>query len=100
MTTDSTPNDTVGGTAASTTTNVLLGGNGYLGREVTRQWLAADPRAQFLVVSSSRRNEFCHCLRESKYMSRPRLETRPPLQEKITRVATSTYSLQASTVTS
>ncbi|WP_311472559.1 hypothetical protein [uncultured Actinomyces sp.] len=57
MTTDSTPNDTVGGTAASTTTNVLLGGNGYLGREVTRQWLAADPRAQFLVVSSSGRNE-------------------------------------------
>ncbi|TFH51788.1 NAD(P)-dependent oxidoreductase [Actinomyces viscosus] len=39
------------------TTHVLLGGNGYLGREVTRQWLAADPHAQLLVVSSSGRNE-------------------------------------------
>lgn len=37
--------------------NVLLGGNGYIGREVTRQWLKADPAAEFLVVSSSGKNE-------------------------------------------
>ncbi|WP_315584147.1 hypothetical protein [Actinomyces viscosus] len=64
--TDSTDNadeaaDSARGGAANrpsgTTTHVLLGGNGYLGREVTRQWLAADPDAQFLVVSSSGRNE-------------------------------------------
>ncbi len=38
-------------------THVLLGRNGYIGREVTRQWLAADPQATFLVISSSGRNE-------------------------------------------
>ena len=38
------------------TLNILLGGNGYLGREVTRQWLAADPRAELLVVSRTGRS--------------------------------------------
>lgn len=36
---------------------VLLGGNGYIGREVTRQWLERDPEAQFCVVSKSGKNE-------------------------------------------
>lgn len=36
---------------------VLLGGNGYIGREVTRQWLARDPQAQFYVVSKSGTNQ-------------------------------------------
>lgn len=36
---------------------VLLGGNGYIGREVTRQWLARDPQAQFYVVSKSGKNQ-------------------------------------------
>lgn len=39
------------------TIHVLLGGNGYLGREVARQWLAADPQARFIVVSSSGANQ-------------------------------------------
>ncbi len=37
--------------------HVLLGGNGYIGREVTRQWLAIDPAATFVVVSSSGKNQ-------------------------------------------
>lgn len=37
--------------------NVLLGGNGYIGREVTRQWMALDPEAHFIVVSSSGKNQ-------------------------------------------
>lgn len=36
---------------------VLMGGNGYIGREVTRQWLERDPSAQFYVVSKSGKNE-------------------------------------------
>lgn len=36
---------------------VLMGGNGYIGREVTRQWLARDDKAQFFVVSKSGKNE-------------------------------------------
>lgn len=36
---------------------VLMGGNGYIGREVTRQWLARDPQAQFYVVSKSGTNQ-------------------------------------------
>ena len=36
---------------------VLLGGNGFIGREVTRQWLAKDPEAQFYVISKSGENQ-------------------------------------------
>ncbi len=35
---------------------VLLGGNGYLGRNVTRKWLEKDPQATFYVVSRSGKN--------------------------------------------
>lgn len=35
---------------------VMLGGNGYLGRNVTEKWMAADPEARFVVVSRSGRN--------------------------------------------
>lgn len=38
-------------------TIVLVGGNGYIGREITRQWLAQDPEAQFYVTSRSNRQE-------------------------------------------
>ncbi|WP_101696246.1 NAD-dependent epimerase/dehydratase family protein [Clostridium minihomine] len=37
------------------TTIVLVGGNGYIGREVTRQWLKRDPEAQIYVISRSDR---------------------------------------------
>ena len=30
---------------------VLLGGNGYIGREVTRQWLEKDSSAEFYIIS-------------------------------------------------
>lgn len=36
---------------------VLLGGNGYIGREVTKEWMRRDPNAQFYVVSKSGRNQ-------------------------------------------
>lgn len=36
---------------------VLLGGNGYIGRNVTKEWLARDPEAQFYVVSKSGKNQ-------------------------------------------
>lgn len=39
------------------TTIVLVGGNGYIGREVTRQWLARDPEAELYVTSRSDRHE-------------------------------------------
>ena len=39
------------------TTIVLLGGNGYIGREVTQQWLTRDPSADFYVVSRSGQNQ-------------------------------------------
>ncbi|WP_042347569.1 NAD-dependent epimerase/dehydratase family protein [Bacillus massiliigorillae] len=39
------------------TTIVLVGGNGYIGREVTRQWLKRDLEAQFYVTSRSERQE-------------------------------------------
>lgn len=39
------------------TTIVLLGGNGYVGREVTRQWLTRDPSANFYVISRSGQNQ-------------------------------------------
>lgn len=35
----------------------MLGGNGYIGRETTRQWLARDPSARFIVLSRSGVNE-------------------------------------------
>ena len=38
------------------TFNVLLGGNGYIGREVSSQRLDADPEARFVVISSSGKN--------------------------------------------
>ena len=34
-----------------------MGGNGYIGRNVTERWLEADPQAQFYVVSRSGKNE-------------------------------------------
>ena len=37
-------------------TVVMLGGNGYLGRNVTEKWMARDPEARFVVVSRSGRN--------------------------------------------
>ena len=35
---------------------VMLGGNGYIGRNVTEQWLQHDPQAQFYVLSHSGTN--------------------------------------------
>lgn len=35
---------------------VLLGGNGYIGRNVTEAWLRKDPQATFYVVSRSGKN--------------------------------------------
>jgi UDP-glucose 4-epimerase len=37
-------------------TVVMLGGNGYLGRNVTEKWLSKDPVARFVVVSRSGKN--------------------------------------------
>jgi UDP-glucose 4-epimerase len=37
-------------------TVVMLGGNGYLGRNVTMKWLVKDPEAKFVVVSRSGKN--------------------------------------------
>ena len=37
-------------------TIVMLGGNGYLGRNVTEKWLKKDPTAEFIIVSRSGRN--------------------------------------------
>lgn len=36
---------------------VLLGGNGYLGRNVTTKWLQTDPQIEFYVVSRSGKNQ-------------------------------------------
>lgn len=38
-------------------TIVLVGGNGYIGREITRQWLQRDADAQLYVTSRSDRHE-------------------------------------------
>ena len=38
------------------TTIVLLGGNGYIGRNVTEKWMKVDPNADFYVVSRSGKN--------------------------------------------
>ena len=37
-------------------TVVLLGGNGYIGRNVLEKWLKNDPQAEFYVVSRSGKN--------------------------------------------
>lgn len=39
------------------TTIVLLGGNGYIGRNVTKNWLKKDSSAEFYVLSRSGKNE-------------------------------------------
>ena len=36
---------------------VLMGGNGYIGRAVTQEWLKRDPKAQFYVISKSGKNQ-------------------------------------------
>lgn len=36
---------------------VILGGNGYLGRNITKTWLKMDPNIEFYIVSRSGRNE-------------------------------------------
>lgn len=36
---------------------VLLGGNGYIGRNTTKEWMKRDPEAMFFVVSRSGKNE-------------------------------------------
>ncbi|MEJ5922224.1 NAD-dependent epimerase/dehydratase family protein [Bifidobacterium thermophilum] len=51
-----------GGQAPASTTHtpariVLLGGNGYIGRAVTREWLARDPDALITVLCGSGHNE-------------------------------------------
>lgn len=38
-------------------TVVMLGGNGYLGRNVTEKWMEKDPDARFVVVSRSGKNQ-------------------------------------------
>lgn len=38
-------------------TIVLLGGNGYIGREVSKQWLAKDNKANFIVISRTGNNK-------------------------------------------
>ncbi|WP_133016526.1 NAD-dependent epimerase/dehydratase family protein [Clostridium cuniculi] len=36
---------------------ILLGGNGYIGREVTKQWLKKDSHAEFYIISRSGKNK-------------------------------------------
>lgn len=36
---------------------VILGGNGYLGRNITQKWLDLDSKAEFYIVSRSGRNK-------------------------------------------
>ena len=38
-------------------TVVLVGGNGYIGREITRQWLKRNSAVQIYVTSRSERQE-------------------------------------------
>lgn len=37
---------------------VILGGNGYVGKELVKQWLVRDKNAQFLLISRSGNNPF------------------------------------------
>lgn len=37
-------------------TIVMLGGNGYIGRNVTEKWLKADAKAEFVIISRSGNN--------------------------------------------
>ncbi len=39
---------------------VLLGGNGYIGRNVTEEWMKKDSQAVFYVVSRSGKNSLEH----------------------------------------
>ncbi|UMT80734.1 NAD-dependent epimerase/dehydratase family protein [Staphylococcus roterodami] len=39
------------------TTIILVGGNGYIGREITRQWLIRDSEAQIYVTSRNNKQE-------------------------------------------
>ena len=39
---------------------VLLGGNGYIGRNVTEKWLKEDPSAVFYIISRSGKNQFAN----------------------------------------
>lgn len=39
---------------------VLLGGNGYIGRNVTEKWLKKDPSAVFYVISRSGKNQLAN----------------------------------------
>lgn len=39
---------------------VLLGGNGYIGKAVTEEWISRDSEANFYVVSRSGKNELQH----------------------------------------
>lgn len=39
-------------------TVVVLGGNGYIGKELVRQWLERDPSAYFLLISRNGSNPF------------------------------------------
>lgn len=36
---------------------VLMGGNGYIGRAVTQEWMKRDPKAQFYTISKSGKNQ-------------------------------------------
>ena len=36
---------------------IILGGNGYLGRNITQYWLKKDPEAEFYIVSRSGKNK-------------------------------------------
>jgi nucleoside-diphosphate-sugar epimerase len=36
---------------------VLIGGNGYIGTEVLRQWLLVDPQSNFYIVARSNKNK-------------------------------------------
>ncbi|MCM0583128.1 NAD-dependent epimerase/dehydratase family protein [Weissella diestrammenae] len=37
---------------------VLLGGTGYIGREITRAWLKRDPQVSFFIISRNNVNNF------------------------------------------
>lgn len=47
-----------GGRTKAEKTVVILGGNGYIGKELVRQWLERDPTAHFLLISRNGNNPF------------------------------------------